>query len=206
MALIVEDGTIVANADSWVTLAFVTDHHTKRGNTRWTVGGVSDATREQCIIRAVDYIDKRFGAWFRGRKYSSQQTLSWPRAGARDNSGFLLNAVIPIQLKRATAEYALRALIYNVLAPDAPLPVPTQSQVDGASSGTTSASGAVKSLSQKVGPIEETVSYATADEQNSNRSTGTTQVDDWVIPTYPEADLWLEELMDDLMSNAFGRG
>ena len=206
MALMVEDGTGLSDADAYVSLEFVDAYHTKRGNTVWTAI-VDDAIREACIVRASDYVDKRFGVDFRGIKSSSQQALQWPRIDAFDNSGYTLNGVVPTLLQKAVAEYALRALIYNVLAPDAPLPVPEQTLIDG-DTASTAIVGEVVSKTEKVGPIEESTTYRAASEtsQQSTRSVGLRNVSDWMIPTYPEADLWLEELITDSMASSFGRG
>lgn len=204
MALIVEDGTVVANADAYVSVADTDTYHTNRGNTLWT-GAVGD--KEAAIRKATDYIDKRFGLLFRGIKSSSQQELQWPRIDAYDNSGYTLAGIVPTQLKKAVYEYALRALVYNVLAPDAPLPSPQQSLVTGVASATETNSGVVSKKTEKVGPLEETTQYTegTSGSDSDDRVASSGLVNGWRIPEYPEADLWLSELTRHQFTTSFAR-
>ena len=163
-----------------------------------TLIGGDESKARQVIIRASDYIDKRFGRRWRGERQSQAQGLTWPRLGAFDVDGFYITG-LPKQIKRATAEYALRAALYNVLAPDPNRIAPTQNMATGtqAQAGVT---GAVTAKKEKVGPIEieekyESVAALAAKNRDSNsRSFQSDLVNDFYIPEYPEADLWLEEL------------
>ncbi len=85
-------------------------------------------------MRATDYIETRFGDRFKGLPEADDQALSFPRT-AFDG--------IPTLLKKATAEYALRALTSDLM------PDPEQA-ANGRS--------VVREFS-KVGPIEEEVEY-----------------------------------------------
>lgn len=198
MAFVVEDGSGLTTATAYITEAEADDHHGDRNNTRWD--DYTSAEKLAAIIRATDYVDKRFGRRFRGTKRSKDQALEWPRISALDDDHFLLNDVdaVPRQLKKAIAEYALRAAICGVLAPDPILPVPKQSLESGADDDRTSTgSGQVVRKKERIGPVEEDTWY---ESSSSNLSAGarTVQsglVDDYAIPAYPEADLWLEELL-----------
>lgn len=110
MAFTVEDGTIVAGANAYVTVAYADDYHTERGNSLWTG---SDTVKQQAIVRATDYIDGRYSSRFIGYITDATQALCWPRTDAASYD----TDEIPEPLKRACAEYALRALSQS-LAPD----------------------------------------------------------------------------------------
>ena len=123
---------------------------------------------------------------------------------AFDNDGHLFNGstALPPQLLKAVAEYALRALICGVLAPDPILPTPKQDLTD--SSGTRDKdviTGEVSKRRDKVGPLEETREYITRSQAVAAnlgagaRSVQSSLVNDFNIPEYPEADLWLEEIL-----------
>lgn len=196
-----------ANANSYIDEAFADLHHSDRGNDRWAA--LTTPQKEQCLIRATDYIDKRFGQVFRGRKQSSIQALEWPRINAYDDDGFAFSAQddIPRQLEKATAEYALRAAIYNVLAPDPTRVVPDQDLSQSVERPDPAPGGAVGSSRRKVGPLETetTYKYPGLDGSSGGRSGQSSLVSDFYIPEYPEADMWLEELIRSSASVALVR-
>ena len=192
-----------STATAYITEAEADDHHSDRGNTAWST--FSSGIKQAAIIRATDYIDKRFGKTFRGIRRARDQALEWPRLDAFDNDGFLLSGVddIPRNLKKATAEYALRAIIYGVLAPDPALPNPSQDMTDPTfQRGSTDViAGEVTRKRDKVGPLEterwfETRSAVLAKNSGIGaRAIQSTLLNDFDIPEYPEADLWIEELL-----------
>lgn len=196
-----EDGSGLPNANAYLALADVTQYHEDRGNDFWVSGtGVTDAKRQTAIVRATSYIDKRFGRKFKGQRQNLDQALAWPRIGAFDDDGFQFPD-IPTQLKQAVSEYALRALIYQTLAPDPLRPVPSQDMTTGTQE-TEVITGQVKSKRVQVGPISESTTYESAqDVLARNISAGTRSVqssimNDFNIPEYPEADLLIEELLE----------
>lgn len=214
MTLVVEDGSALANANGYISVAFATTHHSDRNNTAWT--SFTTAQQESAIIRATDYIDKRFGRRFIGVRRQKEQALEWPRLDAFDNDGFLMSGTdeVPRLLQRACAEYALRALLVGVLAPDPLPPVPPQSMETGMTDRTTTdvITGEVFRKRDKVGPLEEERWYETRSQTiGRNLAAGATDVksglvNDFVIPEYPEADLWIEELLRSSMNRTLSRG
>jgi len=214
MAFTEEDGTGISGANAYVSVTFVDTHHDDRGNTAWV--DFSTAEKQSAIIRATDYIDKRFGLRFRGVRSSKEQDLEWPRLSAFDADGFLLSGTdaLPRQLTKATAEYALRTAICGVLAPDAPLPVPKQdlTESDCSLRADQEATGQITRKKEKVGPLEEETWYETTSQVlGRNLAAGATGVksslvNDFLIPEYPEADLWLEELLRSSMNVRLARG
>lgn len=175
----VEDGTGLAAANAYVSVSFCNDYHSGRGHSGWSG---STTKKQQAIVRATDYVDKRFGRRFRGTRLYKAQGLEWPRLDAFDNDEFLLNGDdnVPRQLQKAIAEYALRALeLINGTGADL---------VPDGSSG----SGEIKRETVKVDVIEETIEYAA---NSSTRAGQSGLVSDSGIPEYPAADLWIEELL-----------
>jgi len=209
MAFVVEDGTGLETATSYISEAFVDGYHLDRGNSKWE--DFSSAEKQSALIRASDYVDKRFGKRFVGFRERKEQALEWPRMDAFDADGFLLNSVddVPRNLQKAVAEYALRAAICGVLAPDPLLPTPKQNMESGEDDDrTASQSGAVVRKKEKVGPLEEETWYETAASQSLGagaRSVQSSLVDDFMIPAYPEADLWIEELLKPAMGGTLLR-
>lgn len=131
MALIVEDGTIVAGADSYLSLAAAATYWTNHGSpVAWT--GATDAAKEAGLRYATLWIDAKF-TWG-GLIVSSDQVLDWPRYNVYDDEGRLVDdASIPQRVKDATAEMA-------------------KAHIDAALNATLSRGGAVKS--ERVDVIE----------------------------------------------------
>lgn len=113
MTLIVQNdlGT-VDGANAYIDVAFADSYFTLRGNATWA--GLATPAKEQAIIQATDYIDNRFT--FKGNKLTSTQTTQFPRSDLHDRSGNLVSG-LPLNLKKACAEYAVRAS-QGELAPD----------------------------------------------------------------------------------------
>ena len=101
MSLIVEDGSIVPNANSYVALVDADNYFTARNNHVWL--SLKQDAKEALLIAATDYIELRFGRRFLGKKKQDNQPLSFPR------TGIPYIAPIPEVLKKACFEYAIRA-------------------------------------------------------------------------------------------------
>lgn len=97
MAIIIEDGTIVANANSYVTEAELTTFATDRGI---TIAG----TNSELIYQAMDYIEQQN---FIGNKSTQAQALQWPRYNAYIDGYLVASTTIPQDLKNAQMQTAL---------------------------------------------------------------------------------------------------
>lgn len=96
MAIVVEDGTIVANANSYVTVAETTAYATARGVTL-----DEDSVVETQLIRAMDYLEAQ-GASYKGCKVNpAEQVLQWPRKGVEIEGTDYPSNKIPNTLKQA---------------------------------------------------------------------------------------------------------
>lgn len=110
MALRVEDGTGVSDANSYIALAEADTYFQERGNAEW--GALSVAEKEQALIRATDYLEQRYDGRWRGARAGAGQALSWPRSYAYafgDERRPISSEVVPLRLRYATCELASRA-------------------------------------------------------------------------------------------------
>ena len=151
MALVVEDGTGLSNADSYLSVADADTYHTAHGNpAAWS--SASDADKEEALRLATQYIDVVYGRRFSGTKLAATQALRWPRNGVYDDEGQLLdNDSIPVRVEQATAELALRQLGADLL-PDEAEP------------------GDIKKEKVKVGSIVEETEYVGGKSQTARFS------------------------------------
>ena len=157
MAFLVEDGTGLAAATAYVSVSYADAYHALSG-AAWTG---EESAKQQAIVKATRFIDRRFFGRFRGVQRSGSQALAFPRVGIYDEAGRLRDEM-PRQIKEACAEYALRALSGEIL------PDPEHD-----------AAGVVRSRTEQVGPISESVEY------ERTRA----------APSYPEADALLRPLL-----------
>ena len=149
MALIVEDGSAKTDAESYISLADADTYHTSfTGSTNWS--GASDPAKEIALRKATLYLDLQYNGRWLGSRYTENQALAWPRMNVADVDGYLYEVTeIPVALKRATAEAALRVVIGDDLL------------------GVITSPGAVQEESVKVGPVTETIKYV-GGKPNSN--------------------------------------
>jgi hypothetical protein len=116
MALVVEDGTGLPTANSYVTIAECDAYHVDRANTSW--GTALTAAKTAALMKATMYIDGKYFNRFTGYKGSVSQALQWPRMEAIESGVYILPdgvsdsllSGIPVALKQATYEAALLAL------------------------------------------------------------------------------------------------
>lgn len=139
MALVVEDGTGLANSESYISVADADTYHSDFGHTVWTG---EDTVKEAALRNATQYLDSKYVRRWKGLSVLSTQALDWPRTGVTLTDGWLVvSTVIPLDLQHACAELALYALTEDL--------VPTISDP-----------GVVTFTSIKVGPIEDKVAYS----------------------------------------------
>lgn len=127
MALIPEDGSIVAGSDTYIDVASADTYHSNYGNTAWALA--TTTAKEAALRNACRYIDGHYRTrWlgFRVRPVGSDilpvQQLEWPRLyvpvlGAAPGiaighayANYLPSNRIPQRLKEAQCEAALIAL------------------------------------------------------------------------------------------------
>lgn len=108
MALVVEDGTGMANADSYVSLADAESYFAAMPpsvTTAWT-SLATDAEKENLLRYATRVLDQK--ARFKGARTVKTSSLRWPRTGAIDCDGVLVGSnVLPRPIVSAVCEIAL---------------------------------------------------------------------------------------------------
>ena len=122
MALIVENGTGLVDAESYISVADADTYHSNRGNTAWAT--YTTSVKEQLLRKATDYIEQVYRLRWLGYRHTEDQALSYPRdeVPRRDFTflnqfSFYPNDEVPTEVKNACAEFALRANA-EALAPD----------------------------------------------------------------------------------------
>ena len=99
--LIIEDGSIVANANSYITDLELTDYADLRGTSYPTLS----ADREFLIIKAMDYLNTFEYAGIRSE--AENQLLDFPRYSIWVNERYIQSNEIPREIKYAQIEAAL---------------------------------------------------------------------------------------------------
>ena len=141
MAIVVENGTGLTNADSYVSIAdadiYLAVHHSSS-----TWDALDTPAKEIALKKATRYLDHIYGDRWVGKRLKQEMSLDWPRYHAYDEDGWLLDTdAVPQRIKDATAELALRSYS-NELISDLTTP------------------GTIKRERSKVGPLEEEIEYA----------------------------------------------
>lgn len=119
---IVEDGTGKIDALSFSSIDYAKQYHARRNNTAWGQLGVG--VMKSLLVKATDYLEQVYRLHWRGVRKTEGQALSWPRENVErvdytffNLTGYYPNNEVPIQVKNACCELALRALTQE-LAPD----------------------------------------------------------------------------------------
>lgn len=118
LELIEEDGSGVAEANSYVSLDDAITYCTNHG---LTFAPSPSVLGDAALIRATAFIDVRYGPSFPGyRKSGREQGLQWPRFAAYDAAGWLIrDNEVPVEVINATIEAAVREFAKpNSLLPD----------------------------------------------------------------------------------------
>lgn len=132
MAFVVEDGTLVADANSYASVEFADAFLSDLGKASWL--SLLLARKQECLVSATAYMDTIFAERYKGAVIDRLQSLEWPRK----NIAVIPQTEIPILLKKACALYAYRASS-SPLLPDP----------------TTDANGFLTTVKrQKLGPLE----------------------------------------------------
>ena len=98
MALIVEDGSGLPDASTYVDIPYVSGYLLGEQLETWEV--LEELEQESAIIRATRAIDALYD--WRGRRKTLDQALSWPRSGVIFEGFEIIG--IPAAVKKATAE------------------------------------------------------------------------------------------------------
>lgn len=114
MSLVVEDGTGLSTAESYISVTDADTYFTARGVTAWTG---STTVKEQALRKATDYLLQRYRSRWQGVRMLSTQALDWPRANVCVDGYYVASDAVPVPVERACAELALKTLSDD-LSPD----------------------------------------------------------------------------------------
>lgn len=139
---VVEDGTGLTNANSYLSEADADQYHENYGNpSSWSSATTSD--KENALREATRYLDYAYVNRWRGFRGEKDQALDWPRRSVVDISGWTRDSdSVPQEVKDATAIAALTVIDGDTLLP----------KVSAADRGV------IKEAVQ-VGPIRESKTY-----------------------------------------------
>lgn len=122
MSLIVENGTIISGAESFISVTDADTYFSNRGNATWA--GLTTTVKEQLLRKGTDYLGQAYRLRWKGSHVSTEQALDWPRNYVeRDDfqpsqlNGYSViggiayypNNIVPEEVKRACAEMALKS-------------------------------------------------------------------------------------------------
>jgi hypothetical protein len=107
MSIIVEDGSVVDGANSYIDVAFADNYFNLRGITEWS--DLTGEEKSQALIKSADFIEAVYAQNFKGDKLDPTKFLSFPRANLYINDYLVPEDEIPSNLKNAQCEMALRA-------------------------------------------------------------------------------------------------
>lgn len=158
MPLIVETGANVANANGLTDASYVVAYHAANGTTV-----TNDTTLEDAIVRATTWVT---GFTFNGTPVNGRsQSLPFPMSGLTDKYG---NAIaedeVPREVQNAVAEAALlEQATPGVLNPSI-----------------TAEDGRIKSKTEKVDVLSESVEYWASDSTDSVQADTNKRAMDWL--------------------------
>jgi hypothetical protein len=115
MAIIVEDGTGRADAETYISVTAADTYHSQRGNTAWA--SLAIEAKEAALRKAADYMTAAYGPRWAGERVSASQALDWPRFDVVARGFSIASNIVPAEVERACAELALRASTAD-LSPD----------------------------------------------------------------------------------------
>jgi len=103
MALIVESGAGLPDAEAYISVAEADAYFAARGNAAWAA--LNTAAKEAALRLGADYMEAAYGPKWKGERVSDTQALSWPRGGIDG----VADDAVPVAVQRANAELAVRA-------------------------------------------------------------------------------------------------
>lgn len=117
MALVIENGSLVAGANSYVSVAEARAYAAARASTFPADDVDGNIAAEAALIVAMDYLES-FRDQFKGRKVDpATQALQWPRTGVQIDGWDVPADHIPNELKAAQMQLAVEGAAGTDLMP-----------------------------------------------------------------------------------------
>lgn len=114
MALIVEDGTGLADAEAYIAVADADTYFAARGNATWAA--LTTEQKEQALRKGADYMGATYGLRWKGERTVETQALDWPRECVYAFGVLVDSDEVPVAVQRANAELAVRASAADLLS------------------------------------------------------------------------------------------
>ncbi len=108
MALVAEDGTGRADAESYATVAEATARHAAFGNTAWAAIA-TDALKEAALRNATLHMTQSYRTRWQGMRVNQIQGLDWPRVSVVVDGYSVDSDIVPADVKDACIDLALKA-------------------------------------------------------------------------------------------------
>jgi hypothetical protein len=111
MALIVEDGSGLSTAESYISVANADTYFTNyvRNHASWT--GATTANKEQYLREAAQTLDAIFITRWKGKRVDGDQALAFPRSSVVTSDGYTVSSTaVPTAIERAACELAWKHL------------------------------------------------------------------------------------------------
>lgn len=113
MAFTVEDGTVVAGANSLTTVDHADEFHALRQNTIWA--GLDQATKEAKLIEASSFFAAAYSRRLYGKRKTPNQVFFYPAEDAfyndtpRTSEYQIADNIVPLEVQDSVAQLALIA-------------------------------------------------------------------------------------------------
>lgn len=115
MALIVELGTGLPNAESYISVADTDTRLAALGNTTWAP--LLTVEKEQALRRATNFMVQFYRARWRGIRLLRTQALDWPRYGVVTPDRYVVDSnVVPPLVAATCADMAFKAAAGDLAA------------------------------------------------------------------------------------------
>lgn len=119
MPIVVEDGTIRQDANTYVSVVDADAYFSNSHDTAWAA--LSVAEKERFLILGADFVNNSQMYQYSGAKQTGAQPMAWPRTGASYHPGGpdVPQGVVPVEIVRANMEAARLAMLGNLpVTPD----------------------------------------------------------------------------------------
>ena len=118
MALFVEDGSGMAAANAYASVAAADGRMTMLGLSNWI--DLSNTEKEQAIARATAYMEQAYRGRWSGTRLLRAQALSWPRYGVSVDGYAVASDVVPTEVVNACIDLAFKAAAGDLNADTGP--------------------------------------------------------------------------------------
>jgi hypothetical protein len=114
MALVVETGAGLANAEAYISVVNADAYFLARSNAAWAA--LDSMSKESALRKGADYMGQMYASRWQGFRVSATQALDWPRSGVCAFGYDVAYTTVPAAVANANAELALRASTGDLLA------------------------------------------------------------------------------------------